>query len=71
VAFRLPGWLVRNPPEAWQSLVNIAYEYFQVEATVLEQSLVQRSPTDCDVSNVDQVQQQSSTLRVSRSNRSD
>jgi hypothetical protein len=56
VASRLPGLLVRNPPEVWQSIVNIVYEYFQVEATVLEQSLVQSSPTDCDVSNVDQVQ---------------
>jgi len=42
-----PGLRVRIPLEAWLSLVNVVC--CQVGVSALGLSLVQRSPTDCDV----------------------
>jgi len=43
--------VVSNPVGTWLSLANIVY--FQVEVSATGRSLVQRSPTECGVSERD------------------
>jgi len=50
-AARLLGFWVRIPPEAWMSVVNVVS--CQVEVSTSGWSLVQRSPTECGVSEFD------------------
>ena len=50
-ATRLLGMRVRIPPRAWISLLSVVC--FQVEVSATGRSLVQRSPTDCGVSEYD------------------
>jgi hypothetical protein len=50
-AARLLGFWVRIPPGAWMSVVNVVS--CQVEVSTSGWSLVQRSPTECGVSEYD------------------
>ena len=56
-AARFLGLLVRIPPRAWTFVVNVVC--CQVEVSVSGLSLVQRSPTECGVSECDR---ESSTM---------
>ena len=64
-AARLLGLRFRIPTGAWIfSVLNVAC--CQVEVSATGRSLVQRSPTDCGVSECDQLQQEPSAPTVSQ-----
>jgi hypothetical protein len=49
----LVGVRVRIPPGEWRPLFCVCYVCFQVEVSAMGQSLVQRIPTECGMSEFD------------------